>query len=260
VYATRRLAMDNEHSDGFKPPWLAFKTFLGFLQDLGEKPLPPKIDRSMMGSKSGNDQAQLLSALKGFGFIDQEQNVLSLLTEFTGGTETDRKALLRRLVREHYPEQIAVSEQNGTEALLRKSFSEVFGLQGDTHRKAVTFFLQAARWTGITLSPHFPITRMGSGPRAGATRKRTAKRTGTGRGKQKPSATAAEGKEETKTIELGDAGFVTLTVDVRWLELPDETFTALREAIRTLEALGVEPEPEDEDAGDEPDAVEVDSS
>ncbi len=251
--------MDNDNGAAFKPPWLAFKTLLGFLEALGDKPLPPKIDRSMMGSKSGNDQAQLLAALKGFGFIRQDNGVEPLLMEFASGKEAERKAIVRHLVLDNYPKQVEVSEQNGTEALLFESFSDVFGVQGDTRRKAVTFFLQAARWTGIPLSPHFPQTRMGSGRRASPGRKRVQKRSGAARRKKPPTATQSGGTEETKTIELGDAGSVTLTVDVRWLELPDETFTALREAIRTLEALGVEPDAEDEEVGPEEDE-EVDSS
>ena len=50
----------------------------------------------------------------------------------------------------------------------------------------------------------------------------------------------AAGGGETKTIVLGDAGTVTINVDVRWLDLPDETFTALRRGIRSLEALATQ--------------------
>ena len=42
---------------------------------------------------------------------------------------------------------------------------------------------------------------------------------------------------ETKTIQLGAAGTVTITVAVRWLDLPMERFSALRQAIQALEAL-----------------------
>jgi hypothetical protein len=31
---------------------------------------------------------------------------------------------------------------------------------------------------------------------------------------------------------------VTMTVDVRWLDLPDDTFTRLRQLIKDIEALG----------------------
>ena len=49
---------------------------------------------------------------------------------------------------------------------------------------------------------------------------------------------ARSGSGEQVVIDLGDAGTVSINVDVRWLSLPDETFTKLRQGIRDLEALG----------------------
>lgn len=43
---------------------------------------------------------------------------------------------------------------------------------------------------------------------------------------------------EQKVITLGTAGVVTINVNVRWLDLPDDKFVALRKVIRDLEALG----------------------
>jgi hypothetical protein len=44
---------------------------------------------------------------------------------------------------------------------------------------------------------------------------------------------------ERRDISLGDAGTVTVIVNVQWLDLPDEKFTKLRGLIKELEALGV---------------------
>ena len=52
------------------------------------------------------------------------------------------------------------------------------------------------------------------------------------------------------SISLGDLGSVELTVKVRWLELPDETFIALRRIVTELKGLAVE---EDESVGEEND-------
>ena len=40
------------------------------------------------------------------------------------------------------------------------------------------------------------------------------------------------------TVDFGDARVVTLTGNVRWLELSDESFTKLRRLAKDLEALG----------------------
>jgi hypothetical protein len=73
----------------------------------------------------------------------------------------------------------STDEDNGTEQQLRESFKEAFGLESpDTIRKAMTFFLHAARKAGIETSHYFPSTRGGSGapgtakPRRPATRRR----------------------------------------------------------------------------------------
>jgi hypothetical protein len=43
---------------------------------------------------------------------------------------------------------------------------------------------------------------------------------------------------ERRDISLGDAGSVTVTVNVRWLDLTDDQFTKLRKLIKDIEALG----------------------
>lgn len=236
--------MENAGVSSFKPPYLPFKTFLGFIERLGEKPLPPKIDRSMMGTKSGGEQVNLIQAMKGFRLIHGDQAVAPLLGEFVAADDDRKKALVSRLVQAHYPEQMKVSEQNGTPELLDRSFEQSFAVTGDTRRKAVTFFLQAARYAGLDLSPHFPPTRMGSGTRPAGVRKATKRSKRVRKGI--PPSRQPVGKPEVKTVPLGDAGSVTITVDVRWLELPDATFTKLRSLIRDLEALAVEPDEDDE--------------
>jgi Family of unknown function (DUF5343) len=43
---------------------------------------------------------------------------------------------------------------------------------------------------------------------------------------------------ERRDISLGDAGSVSVIVNVRWLDLPEEQFTKLRKLIKDIEALG----------------------
>jgi hypothetical protein len=54
---------------------------------------------------------------------------------------------------------------------------------------------------------------------------------------------------ERRDISLGDAGSVTIIVDVRWLDLPDEQFAALRKLIKDIEALGASGSNHDEQVG-----------
>jgi hypothetical protein len=77
-----------------------------------------------------------------------------------------RQELLGTILRERYPKAVALGETNATTGELVEAFNEAFGIQGDTARKAIAFYLQAAKYAGnIPLSPNFktPTVRTGAG-------------------------------------------------------------------------------------------------
>jgi hypothetical protein len=230
----------NQEDGGFRPPYFSFSTFWSFVAELASRPLPPRIDRSLMNSKSGTDQVNLLSALKAFDLITADHGVTDRLRALTVPDESERKSALLEMLREFYPDQIALSDQNGTEQQLKESFRTSFKIDSvDTVRKAITFFLHGARIAGLTLSPHFPTTRSGSGAPGAPKGKRST--TSRQKSTQHGDGTAKQGEKppsgEHRVVSLGEAGTVSINVDVRWLDLPDETFKKLRELIKDIEAL-----------------------
>lgn len=235
--------MDTVQPADWKPPYFAFQTFWTFMADLAAKPLPPKIDRSLLKSKSGTDQLNLLLALRTFDLMDAEQNVnASNLAPIAQGPEDARARALGDLVRLYYSKALALSDESGTEGQLQDLFRDEFGIaSADTRRKAVTFFLHAARRAGIELSPHFPSTRSGSGGPGASRQKRPTppKRKASSGSAETPLVTTLQTSTgEIVNVSFGNAGTVTVSVDVKWLNLPDEAFTGLRKVIRDLEALG----------------------
>jgi hypothetical protein len=225
--------MDEPTPTGFKPPYLSFQTLWSFVRELSEKPLPPSIDRSMLDKKSGTDQANLLAALKSLGLVEGDQHrVLEPLQTLVKAEEDERKYQLAAIVRQFYPGQMAVSDQNGTEKSLIDSFETDFGFTGDTRRKAVTFFLHAARHAGIPLSPHFPSTRSGSGTTAGTKPKRTTKRKpeGTFAGRSQ-TAPARTGTGDPYTVTLKSGGQVSIIVSVNIFELSNDDRTFVIELV-----------------------------
>ena len=166
----------SDTAEGFQPPYFSFQTFWGFIESLAERPLPPMIDRSILSTKSGTDQLNLLTAFKSFGFITDDQTVTPLLEQFVAGDSESRPKYLATLLRAFYTAQLELSERNGTATQLNESFTETFGIRSaDTRRKAVTFFLHAAKTAGLPLSPHFPQTRSSSGTAQGRPRRSPAK-------------------------------------------------------------------------------------
>lgn len=211
--------MDEPQTGDFKPPYMSFHTLWSTLAELGTKELPPRIDRSLMATKSGTDQANLLAAFAAFNLVGEGQRVQPALVALTSQDEEERRQALAQLVRTHYPRQMEISEQHGTEMQLRESFQEDFKLDSaETRRKAITFFLHAARTAGLPLSQNFPQTRAGSGS-PGTPRRRSAN--GSSR-KKAPAAptTAPNGSAgaatsgDTYTVTLSSGGHVSVVVDV----------------------------------------------
>ncbi len=234
--------MDSTQEAGFRPPYLSFQTFWSFLEELVSRPLPGKLDRSVMRKKSGSDQANLAVALKSFGLIDESWTVTGL-NALSKTDEAGRVKWLALQIREHYAPQMEVSDDNGTEQQLRDSFKEAFGLESaDTVRKAMTFFLHATKKAGIETSHYFPSTRSGSGapgtpkPRRASSRR---KPPADDAKKDAPDAAAADVfTHEHRDVTLGTAGTVSIDVKVKWLDLSDKQFTDLRKLIQGIEALG----------------------
>jgi hypothetical protein len=230
----------DENPGAFRPPYLPFKTFWTFVNDLLAAPLPPQIDRSLMTSKSGTDQVHLTAALKAFGLIDGGQTVTGLRA-LEATDEQARAAWLGDQIRAYYPIQVGISLQNGTEQQLKDSFRDTFKITAaDTLRKSITFFLHAAQQGGIPLSPHFPTTRSGSGapgtprPRRSASRRKPLTDPAKVNGAAKP--TQPDGDTYTVDLESGARATLTVTMNVMTTSVQDRKF--LFELIDKLQSYG----------------------
>ena len=213
----KEVEVNHMAHSGFKPPYMSFQTFWSFVEDLSTHPLPPLIDRSLMGTKSGTDQANLMSTLKAFDLVDQEQRVQPALVALTEADDEGRKPLLAEIIRRQYGAALTVSDSNGTASQLDQCFRESYGVTGaDTVRKSVTFFLHAARMAGVPLSPHFKSTRSGQGA-PGQPRKRATQRKSKN-GSSRPGSVANQQSEPLDAyrleVNLSTGGTMTLIVNV----------------------------------------------
>lgn len=242
--------MDEQTDTKPKAPYFSFQTFWNFIDELSQKPLPPKLDRSLMKTKSGTDQANLAAAMKAFGLIGEDWTVDPSLDALVAADQEGRKKLFADILRGFYEDALRVSAENGSEKSLSDSFRECFGLDSaDTRRKAVTFFLHAARHVGIPLSPNFPTTRSPgtSSPNTSRVRNVTRRVSKKAESPGAGSRSRAASSGETKVIDFGDSGTVTINVNVKWLSLPTETMVELRKAVDAFEKLGATADPPNED-------------
>jgi hypothetical protein len=155
------------------PPYISFRTLLNLIERMADEGVPPRIDRSFLSGLSGGYQTQVLAALRSLGLMDDDGKVKPRLLTLVGQPD-QRPALIAEIVRERYPEAVALGEEKATQGQLEDQFKR-YGITGTTLRKAIAFYLHAANYTGITVSPYFKIPSATEGSASTRRRKPRAK-------------------------------------------------------------------------------------
>jgi hypothetical protein len=142
--------MAETNSKQIAAPYVPFKTFLATLDSFATF-LPDQINTSIWPNYSGGIRSQLLSTFKFFGLVKEDGSYTPDLKRLADDRE-GRPALLREIMKRSYVEllklDLSKATPSGFDAELRK-----YGQEGDTHRKVMAFFLSAAKFAGIPLSP-----------------------------------------------------------------------------------------------------------
>ncbi len=208
-----------EEPDRSVVPYLPFETLRAFVARLGGgRPLPARIDRSLMAGIAGGTQTQLLGALVSLGLVGDQREVLPALVVLVNASDEDRPAAYAQLVRAYYREQLELSDRQGTGEQLVESFRGLSGYTGSTLRKAVTFFINMARYSDIPLSPYFKPPPQNAQPiRARA--RRIAAAPPAPVTVADPGAAGHQAAAETLTIELESGGTLTLSCSASFLSL-----------------------------------------
>lgn len=186
-------------TDGTTPPYMSFTGFLAVLDKMIEHGPPDQIDRDFFGNASGSRVAQTMSALRFFGLVDDKKKPTSALGELV--PPNTRRERMRKLIETHYPDAVALGSSKATQAQLDKVFAARGLRASGTLRKAVTFYLQAAEFTGIPVSPYFsksrPSTGSGGVRRGNGTPKKAAP-------KKSAPAASEQPAVETSTLDLDE--------------------------------------------------------
>jgi hypothetical protein len=166
---------------GFSPPYTSWTTALNLIERMtAEGGIPSRVDRSYLSNLPGSTQTMLISGLKSLAILDQGGSPTPTLHALVNDPD-GRPALVRQMLETHYKAPLALG-LNATQAQLEEAFRDM-GVSGSTLRKAVAFFLAAARYAELPVSPHFKTPKIGRGSN-GAPRKRSSSRArgGTGGG------------------------------------------------------------------------------
>ena len=158
--------MANDQQSKLIPPYLPYKTLMSSLENLAQG-VPPKLDRSIWKNQPGTVQSQILSAYKFLGLMSDSNEPMDIL-RFLVEHRSSPTPVMNKLIDEKYKAILDKHPLNTmTTTMLSNEFESVFQVDGETKKKAIRFFLQAAKANGFVLSKFLlDQTRVpSSGPR-----------------------------------------------------------------------------------------------
>ena len=139
---------------GKAPPYVSFLTFntlLDWLGDMGT--IPTQFDRSLWSQKfSGSSGAQLMTGLRFLGLLDGDRPT-ERLERLALSRDGDRKAQLAQLLRDAYGADLVDGLPRMTPKMVADKIAAL-GTSGATQRKAVSFFINAAKAADVQM----PVT------------------------------------------------------------------------------------------------------
>jgi hypothetical protein len=191
-------------------PYLPFKTFLGSLDPFVQG-IPPKIDRSLW-NQSGFMQGLILNAYRYFHLVDANDKPTPEFQQLVKSKNEDRKKLIKKFLLDiGYPEIVLMHDLTTMTPKMLDELMEKYNVSGETKKKSITFFLQAAKFADVPLSSFLTEKiRNTGGPRR---RRNGAKAEGDAR-IERQTIPPAGSSGTTRSVILSGGGTVALTVSV----------------------------------------------
>jgi hypothetical protein len=228
--------MADEETPKPLPP-IALPTLITLIGRMGEEGIPDRVDKRYLAGMAHGTQFQYRQAFRALGLTADDDRPTSLLTDLVEASPDDRPELFGMIMSDRYPDLTGLpldASKVDFFRVLRDQYDVKSDVQG---RKMLTFFVHAADYAGLPIGPGLRPTKAGTGSRKSrASRRRTSARAS--RSAKGTVHIPDDGPAERRDISLGDAGSVSVVVNVRWLDLSEDQFTKLRKLIKDIEALG----------------------
>jgi hypothetical protein len=223
-------------------PYLPFKTFLTALDRLriGH---PPVVDGSFWHGMSGGTQRQIVLAFKFFGLLGENGEVSKELDALARAD--DRRQLIGAMLGACFTAVFEIGVEHATPNQFNDALRQ-YNVSGSTLEKARSFFLQAAKFSEIALSPGIQsLSKPGSSGRR--------RRSTTSRNRDEIEELDDEDDEETpstlqqkgtsRTIPLRGGGSATLSFDVDVWSMTAEDQQFVFEMIKRMTEYEQKPSP-----------------
>lgn len=163
-----------EGAAGRTPPYIAYKTWLTFLEDLKTHGLPDQIDRSVLKRFAGGIASQLIMGIKSLGLITSDNKPTARLVELVEAYGTDDfKRPLTAMLRESYPWVFRLDLTTATPSMFAEVFKTNTGAKGeDVLSKCRRFFIQAALAADIEIGKRLLAGGTGRAPNGSGTKRK----------------------------------------------------------------------------------------
>jgi hypothetical protein len=218
--------MDQRADIVMPPPYVSFSTFRTLREWLGDEGVPLRFDRSFWESKfSGSTGTQLVATLRFLGLLDQEQPQQGM-ERMAEATTAEWRLFLAELLHDSYTAVPFDELPRATPAMVRGWFRS-YPVDGHTLRKAISFFVSAAKEADLPMSNG--VRKMAKGrparqPAPPPPDRVESKRVQTAPAEPRPAATrvASGGDSANQTVvNLESGGTVTLGVAVDLFQLSE---------------------------------------
>ena len=242
------------------PPYVSFNTFKTLVEWLKSEGVPLRFDRSFWQAKfSGSTGTQLMAALRFLGLLGGDRP-LPDLESLVDATADERRFILKELLKDAYSAVPFDDLDRATPSMVRGWF-RAYPVDGHTARKAISFFVNAAREAEIPMSnavrkmaksrtPAPPgLTRYKRQERSDVASPEADQHSRTPHSGPPVRATGLQGRPPSQTtIPLESGGTVTVGLAVDLFQLSDRD----REFVLTLVDLiqGFQARPEQSTQGD----------
>lgn len=192
--------MDTEPKTFIPPYNISWVTFLSTLERMAADP-PNRVDRSYLDSQAGTVQTYLIAAFKAFGLVNDEARPTEWVHAFAEPDQ--RKAMIADLLKAHYATIIPLGLTNSTSGELAEAFSSAFpSLTGESRVKAIRFFLSAATYADLKLSPMWKAPKA---PRGNSGTRRSARSSSSKATATSPAAAPAPSSARPKPQSMEEA-------------------------------------------------------
>lgn len=148
--------MASENGKKIAPAYISWSYIHNFINGLRKASIPMQIDRYVMPTASGSQLSAAVNSLKFLNWLDSDSKPTESFKRYVRASDEERPSLLKTTLESAYPFLFGSPDfhlEQATGQMMAEKFRKM-GVQGATLSKAIAFFIAAAKFAGIPISPH----------------------------------------------------------------------------------------------------------